>query len=327
MVEIRKRAATVNGVTLQVVEAGTPGNPLVILSHGFPEGAYSWRHQMKPLAAAGYHVIAPDQRGYGHSSVPKNVTDYGIEQLTGDLLALADQAGHEEAIFVGHDWGALIVWDLARLYPERVKAVVGVSVPFTNWPIRPTDLFKALMGDRFFYMLYFQQVGPADEEMGRDPRLTLRNTLWGASGDAYAAMEARASQPLPPAEGTGWLDVMSAAPDTLPAWISEADVDHYGNQFAASGFFGPISYYRNLDANYELVKDLSPSRLTMPSWFIGGTKDFVVTRNMASVNAMPELLPGYRGHTLLEDAGHWTQQEKPEAFNTALLGFLAKVVG
>jgi pimeloyl-ACP methyl ester carboxylesterase len=319
--EIRTRTANVNGVSLAVTEAGRAGDPLIVLSHGFPEGAYSWRHQLEPLAAAGYHVIVPDQRGYGHSTVPKNVTDYGIDELTGDLIALIDQAGHEQAIMVGHDWGALIVWDMARIHPERVKAVVGVSVPFTNWPMRPTELFKALMGDRFFYMLYFQQVGPAETEMGRDPHATMRATLWGASGDNYSDEIG----PLPPAEGTGWLDIMPAAPAQLPAWLTEADVKHYGDQFAHSGFFGPISYYRNLDANYDRVKDLSPSRLTMPSFFIGGNRDFVVTRNTAAVEAMPTLLPGYRGQVILDGPGHWTQQEDPTGFNAALLWFLKQV--
>ena len=185
MAEIRQREAHVNGVVLQVTEAGERGNPVIILSHGFPEGAYSWRYQMEPLADAGYHVIAPDQRGYGYSSVPANVTDYGIEQLTGDLLALVDETGQSQATFVGHDWGALIVWDVARLYPERVTAVIGVSVPFTDWPMRPTDLFRAIYGDRYFYMLYFQEVGPAETEMAVDAYRTMRNTLWGGSGEAY----------------------------------------------------------------------------------------------------------------------------------------------
>ncbi len=158
----RERVAHVNGVDLVVREAGEPGAPLVVLSHGFPEGAFSWRHQLPALAAAGYHVIAPDQRGYGRSSVPRDVTAYGIDHLTGDLIALVDEAGAEQAVFVGHDWGALIVWDLARLHPERVKAVVGVSVPFVQWPAPPTSLLRAAAGDRFFYMLYFQPVGPAE---------------------------------------------------------------------------------------------------------------------------------------------------------------------
>jgi pimeloyl-ACP methyl ester carboxylesterase len=224
-------------------------------------------------------------------------------------------------VVVGHDWGALIAWDMARLMPERLRAVVGVSVPLTLWPMKPTELFKALMGDRFFYMLYFQQVGPAETEMGSDPYATMRATLWGASGDAYTDEIG----PLPPAEGTGWMDIMPKAPDVLPAWLTEADVQHYAAQFGQSGFFGPISYYRNLDANYERTKDLPPSRITMPSFFIGGTKDFVVTRNMASVDNMDTVLPDYRGRVLLEGAGHWTQQEKPTEFDQALLGFLAQV--
>ena len=122
----------VNGVTLRVHEAGDPANPTVVLCHGFPELAYSWRHQMAPLADAGFHVIAPDQRGYGHSSAPREIDAYGITQLTDDLTGLLDHFGKDDAVFVGHDWGALIVWDLSRLHPERVRAVVGVSVPFTQ---------------------------------------------------------------------------------------------------------------------------------------------------------------------------------------------------
>jgi pimeloyl-ACP methyl ester carboxylesterase len=124
----------VNGIELDVIEAGDPGGPAVVLCHGFPESAHSWRHQIEPLAAAGYHVLAPDQRGYGRSSAPREVEAYGIEYLCGDLLGLLDATGHEDAVFVGHDWGALLVWDLARIHPERVRAVVNVSVPYTEWP-------------------------------------------------------------------------------------------------------------------------------------------------------------------------------------------------
>ena len=159
---IRHRIAAVNGVELAVLEAGNPGTPPIVLSHGFPESAWSWRHQLPTLAAAGYHVIAPDQRGYGGSSCPTEVAAYGIDALCDDLLGLVDETGHDQAVFVGHDWGALIVWDLARLHPERVRAVAGVSVPFTFWPARPTEFLRAVMGDRFFYILYFQEVGPAE---------------------------------------------------------------------------------------------------------------------------------------------------------------------
>ena len=154
-------------------EAGDPANPTIVLSHGFPELAHSWRHQMQPLADAGYHVIAPDQRGYGHSTAPTAIDAYGIDHLTGDLFGLLDHYGKDDAIFVGHDWGSMVVWESARLRPERVRAVVGVSVPCVDWPGPPTQLMRMVYGDRFFYILYFQQVGPPEAELGADARRTM----------------------------------------------------------------------------------------------------------------------------------------------------------
>ena len=139
-IEIRHNMVSVNGANLHVTDAGNVGDPMVILSHGFPECAWSWRHQIEPLAEAGFHVVVPDQRGYGHSDNPKVVDFYNIQNLTGDLFALIDHYGHDDAIFVGHDWGAIIVWEAARLRPDKVRAVVGVSVPFTEWPMSPTTL-------------------------------------------------------------------------------------------------------------------------------------------------------------------------------------------
>jgi pimeloyl-ACP methyl ester carboxylesterase len=316
---ITQRIARVNGIELVVHECGS-GKPLV-LCHGFPESAYSWRHQMEPLAAAGYHVMAPDQRGYAHSSTPPNIDDYGIGQLTDDLLAMLDERGYDKATFVGHDWGAFIVWQMAQLHPERVAAVVGVSVPFSIWPMQPIPLLKQLMGDKFFYMLYFQQVGPAEVELEADTRATITKLLWSASGGAYESLEGR--EPFTDGEGIGFLTQMDDMPAELPSWITQADIDHYVAEFEHSGFFGPVSYYRNLDANWLATKDLPPSRLTMPSAFIGGSKDFVVTRSQAMVDAMPSTLPDYRGTFLIEGAGHWTQQEKPEEFNRVLIDLLA----
>ena len=178
---IQQRTIRTNGVDLVVTEAGDPSGPCVILSHGFPESAHSWRHQMQPLADAGYHVLAPDQRGYGFSSSPKNVTDYGVQDLTGDLVGLLDATGHADATFVGHDWGALLLWDLCRLHPERVRAGVAVSVPFTNWPMAPIELMNARYGDRFFYILYFQRPNEAERELQQDVAHTMATGLWGAS--------------------------------------------------------------------------------------------------------------------------------------------------
>ena len=317
MNDIRERLAHVNGVDLVVNEAGEASAPVVICSHGFPESSYSWRHTLPALARAGYHAIAPDQRGYGSSSNPTTVDAYGIEQLAGDLIGLLDATGQEQGVFVGHDWGALIVWDLARLYPERVRAVVGVSVPFINWPLAPTELFKMAYPDRFFYILYFQAVGPAERELGRDPRRTMAKILWGASGDGYRETDIDV-----PVDGAGFLDVMPEPPARLPGWLTDADIDHYAAQFARSGFFGPVSYYRNLDANWRLVKELPTSRVAMPSFFIAGDRDLVVARNPAGIEAMKALLPDLRGVVMLPGIGHWTQQEAPDAFNDALIGFL-----
>jgi len=318
MTSVRERRTRVNGVELVVTEAGDPAAPPVICAHGFPESSYSWRYTLPALAEAGFHAIAPDQRGYGASSCPTVVDAYGIEQLAGDLIGLLDETGEEQAVFVGHDWGALIVWDLARLYPERVRAVVGVSVPFIDWPIAPTALFKAAYPNRFFYILYFQEVGPVEAELGRDPRRTMAKTLWGASGDAYRA-DADAEFPV---DGTGFLDVVPDLPARLPPWLTDADIDHYAAQFTQSGFFGPVSYYRNLDANWRKVKEFPPSRVSMPSFFIAGDRDVVVARNPAGIEAMKALLPNLRGVVMIPGVGHWTQQEAPGAFNDALLGFL-----
>jgi len=322
---VRTHLIHTNGIDLNVFEAGDPANPTVLLCHGFPEAAYSWRHQLPALAAAGYHVVAPDQRGYGESSLPKDVTDYGIEKLVGDLTGLLDHFGKDDGVFVGHDWGALIVWEAARLVSARVRAVVGVSVPAVVWPAPPTQLFKMVYEDNFFYMLYFQPVGPAETELDADPRESLRKIFWGASGEGFVMPTG-----LVPMEGNGFLTNMPEPPP-LPwsldgyTWLTEADLEFFAEQFQRSGFFGPVSYYRNLDANYDIVKDLGLDRVTMPSFFIGGTKDPVLVMDDSGIERMRTQLPDYRGDVMLDGVGHWTQQEKPAEFNEALLGFLRTI--
>jgi pimeloyl-ACP methyl ester carboxylesterase len=329
MSDIRTSVIATNGVDLVVHEAGDPADPTVVLSHGFPELAYSWRHQLPALAAAGYHAIAPDQRGYGHSSAPRNVDAYGIGQLTGDLAGLLDHYGKDDAVFVGHDWGALIVWEMAKLHASRVRAVCGVSVPFVAWMAPPTEMMKMVYGDRFFYILYFQTVGPAEAELEADPLRTMAGVLYGASGPGFASID-RSSMELPPMEGTGFLTNMPAVP-ALPfqsaegAWLSAEELQHYADEFAHSGFFGPVSYYRNLDANYAAVSHLGAADVTMPSYFIGGALDPVATMDPTGIERMQTTLPDFRGYTMIDGAGHWTQQEAPRQFNEALLGFLASI--
>lgn len=306
-----------NGIHLHVAEAGE-GAP-VILCHGFPESWYSWRHQLQPLADAGYRAIAPDQRGYGDSDRPKKVTDYDIEHLTGDLLGLLDEIGEEKAVFVGHDWGALIVWDMARMYPERMKAAVGVSVPYIPFPAKPTEVFEMLSQGDFFYILYFQDVGPAEQELEADPRDTMAKVLYWASGEGMAGREPTLMSGLP-REGTGFLTQAGEPPAELPEWLTDDDIDTYAQQFAKSGFFGGLSYYRNLDRNWDLTNHLGPERMTMPTYFIGGDRDPVP----GDTTAM-QSLPDFRGSATLPGVGHWTQQEDPAGFNDALLTFLKSI--
>ena len=325
MTTTRTSTIAVNDVELVVHEAGEVGNPIIVLSHGFPELAHSWRHQMQPLAAAGYHVLAPDQRGYGHSSRPTAIDAYGTDSLTGDLFALLDHYGKDDAVFVGHDWGSMVVWEAARHRPERVRAVVGVSVPYVEWPGPPTQLMQMVYGDRFFYILYFQQVGPPEAELGADTRRTMSQVLYGASGVATAGREMPSE--LPPMEGTGFLTMMTdppALPYTGPEgpWLTEADLQLYAAEFAHSGFFGPVSWYRNLDANAARATGLGAERLTMPSYFITGDVDVVRLMDPTGIERMRASLPDYRGEAILPGSGHWVQQETPQAFNDALLGFL-----
>jgi pimeloyl-ACP methyl ester carboxylesterase len=308
----------VGDIELDVIEAGDPAGRCVVLAHGFPESAHSWRHQIPALADAGYHVLAPDQRGYARSSAPTDIGAYGIEHLCGDLIGVIEHFGHDTAVFVGHDWGALVVWDLARLHPPRCDAVVGMSVPLTVWPMRPTDLFRAAFGDDFFYMLYFQQVGPPERELEADIDYSLRTVLWGASGEGHRDDP----RPRAPMVGTGFLDTFDPPPSGLPRWITEQEFSVYVEQFRHSGFFGPVSWYRNLDANFERTVDIPTAVMTMPTLFVGGTKDGVIADRLEAAEESNALAPHYRGSVLIPDAGHWVQQEAPEAVNTALLAFL-----
>jgi pimeloyl-ACP methyl ester carboxylesterase len=194
-----------------------------------------------------------------------------------------------------------------------------MSVPLFAAPLPPTQLFEALSQGKFFYILYFQEVGPAEKELDADPRRTMARVLWSVSGDALSGTETLQSDR--PREGTGFLDGTFDPPAVLPQWLTDADIDYYGANFAKSGFFGPLSFYRNLDANWELTKDIPGTAIAMPIGFIAGTKDPVIG-NPAGLGAMESMLPDFRGSTLIEGAGHWVQQEKPDETNTALLAFL-----
>jgi pimeloyl-ACP methyl ester carboxylesterase len=322
MAEITHEQVPTNGIELHVAVAGPADGPPVVLCHGFPEIWYSWRHQLGALADAGYRAHAPDLRGYGSSARPTAVADYGSDNLTADLAGLLDHYGYDQAAFVGHDWGAMVVWEMGRLHPARLSSLFNMSVPYSNAPAPPTQIFEVIFEGKFFYMLYFQPVGPAEAEFEADPRLFLRTMLYSAGGEGMANGTAL---PDLPREGTRFMDMLSPAPDTLPSWLTEEDVDVYAAAFKKSGFFGPVSFYRNMDANWERSKDIPPSVYTMPTGFITGSLDPVNTMMPGAIEEMAEVMPDFRGATVVDGAGHWVQQERPAETNAALLSFLASV--
>jgi pimeloyl-ACP methyl ester carboxylesterase len=316
---ITERVIETNGVRLHTVEAGESGAPVVLLAHGFPELAYSWRHQIPALAAAGYHVLAPDQRGYGRTTRPADIAAYNIGELSADLIGLLDDVGADKAVFIGHDWGAQVVWGSAQLHPDRVAAVVGMSVPpVPRPPVPPTQAFQAIFGDNFFYMLYFQEPGVADAELDADPAKTLRRVILGqaAPGDQAAAM--RMLRPGP--EG---LIERIPEPDGLPSWISADELDHYVAEFSRTGFTGGLNWYRNMDRNWEIQGNLTSAAITVPAMFIAGTDD-VVLGFMRPDRAKKVITGPYR-EELIDGAGHWLQQERPDRVNELLLDFLASL--
>jgi pimeloyl-ACP methyl ester carboxylesterase len=294
-----ERLIATNGIELNVVEEGA--GPLVVLCHGFPELAFSWRKQIPVLAGAGFRVVAPDMRGYGRSSVPAQVDAYDVVTLCGDMTGLLDALGEESAIFVGHDWGANLAWQLAVLHPERVRAVAGLSVPFVSRaPAPPLPIMRRHLGEDF-YMVWFQEPGVADAALARDVRRTLTTkrqwtAQWAVKDDA----------PLQP-----------------PPWLSEQELGVYTAAFQRTGFTGGLNWYRNIDRNWELTADVAEGRVEQPALFLTGERDPV--RRFMPAEAMRGWVTDLRAEIVVPGAGHWVQQQEPAAVNEALLGFLAEL--
>ena len=314
-----ERFVDVNGVRLRVLEAGPADAPTVILAHGFPELAYSWRHQLPRLAEAGYHVLAPDQRGYGGSTRPDAIEAYDIAALTGDLVGLLDAVGAERAAVIGHDWGAVVTWSLPLLHPDRVAAVAGLSVPPVPRPLTPvTDALRRMFGENFFYMLYFQQPGIADAEMAADPRRSLRRMLGGMGTPSDDAAAVRMVAPGP----EGFIDRLPE-PDRLPDWLSAVDLDYYVAEFTRTGFTGALNWYRNYERNWNIMAAPAAQTIRVPALFVGGTDDPVLS--FTRTDRAREVVAGPYRQVLLDGAGHWIQQERSEQISTELLAFLADV--
>lgn len=301
---------------MHVAECGV-GRPVVFV-HGFPELWRSWRKQMSVVAEAGYRAVAPDMRGYGRTTAPPNVTDYDVHQLCGDLCGLFDDLGVEKAVFVGHDWGAWLMWFMTLLHADRVEALVNISVPYAQRSdAPPMKRAKAIFGDVFFYQLYFQDVGPADQELAKDVRKTVLRFAWSVSGEAAG----RALKVQKVGEG-GFLDMLDDPPHAL-RWFTDADLEYFVGEFERTGYFGPLSWYRNIDRNWETTAHLDGAKPQQPVLFLAGTNDPVI--RMVPPEPMRETVPNLSDIVLIEGAGHWVHMERPEPVNDAILGFLKEV--
>lgn len=321
MNELSHRIIEANGIHIHIAEQGR--GPLVLLCHGFPESWYSWRHQLRALAKAGFRAVAPDMRGYGDTDHLIEAERYSLLHLVGDMVALVDALGEGSAVVAGHDWGAPVAWHAALMRPDRFRAVIGLSVPYRPRGSAPPTTLMPRTNDASFYQLYFQTPGVAEAELERDVRLSLRKILYSASGDA---------PPRSPSTGAGVAMVPQSGgllthmlnPDILPAWLTEADLEFYAEQFARSGFRGGLNWYRNIDRNWELLAPFAGASVSVPALYIAGDLDVVVSfPGMNQVIAdLSRFVPQLRGTIMLEGCGHWTQQERPNEVSTAMIDFL-----
>ena len=315
---VTHRFVDAGGLRMHIAEAGE--GPLVLLLHGFPESWYSWRHQLPALAAAGFHAVAPDQRGYCETGPPAfpdrqaRIEDYTMLHLTGDVLALMDALGEQHAVVAGHDWGAPVAWHAGLFRPDRVRGLIALSVPYRpRGSAPPIATLRAALGESF-YMVYFQQPGVADAELSRDLALTFRNVLFSISGDSPGMS-------LIPAGG-GFLDA-GTTPAELPGWLTQRDIDAYVAQYADSGFTGPLNWYRNMDLNWELTGAWQHAPVLVPALFMAGDRDPVIS--FIAPDSLAEMVPRLTRSVLLPGCGHWTQQERPAEVTDAMIAFLREL--
>ena len=315
----RSHVVRVGDHRVHCVEAGE--GPLVLLVHGYPESWYSWRHQIPALAAAGYRTVAIDVRGYGRSSKPLAVEDYRMVRLVADNVGLVAALGERTATIIGHDWGAPIAWNSAMLRPDVFTAVAGLSVPFAPpGEVRPSVAMRAMAGDEEFYVEYFQEPGRAEAEIEADVRGWLLGFMFSGSGDAPPPDLTKGTIATIP-RGARMRDRFSF-PDTLPAWLTEDDLDVYTSEFEHSGFRGPLNRYRNVDRDWEDLAAFRGARIDVPALFVGGDRDGPTVWGAPAIAAFGTTLPKLHRSIVLEGCGHWTQQERPAEVNEALLDFL-----
>lgn len=316
MAELKHSFAHSNGIRMHFVEQGE--GPLVVMCHGWPESWYSYRHQIPALAAAGFRAIAPDQRGYGQTDAPEPIEAYHVLNLTGDIVGLVNSLGAEQAVIVGHDWGALVAAYCALLRPDMFRALVLLSVPYIpRGPVRPAVMYKMITQEKNFYQEYFQEPGRVEKELEADVRRTMLGLLYSASGD--------------PAPEHRWqflfdkskrlIDTITI-PDRLPPWLTQQDLDFFVREFQRAGFRGGINWYRNFDRDWELTPFLDGAKIHQPTLYVSGDRDVVLDMAPDAVRDLEANVPNLKKKILIPGAGHWIQQERPQQVNELILEFL-----
>ena len=297
---------SVNGIKLEVFEAGRENNGKpIVLCHGWPEHAFSWRYQIPVLVEAGYHVIVPNQRGYGNSSNPDEVSAFNIEHLAGDLVALLDHYGYEEAVFVGHDWGAMVTWWLSMLHPSHVKGIIALAVPYQVRGERPwIEWMEEILGQDYYFVHFNRQPGVADAILDDNGHQFLRNIF-------------RKNLPQSiPEPGMAMINLANATEPQGEPVMRETELAVFVDAFESTGFTGSINWYRNLDRNWHLLADANPI-IEKPALMIYGNQDVIPKFEGLSI-----FVPNVEEVSL--ECGHWIQQEKPIETTEVILKWLEK---
>ncbi len=317
------RYATVNGIRMHYVEEGT-GVP-VILCHGFPHLWFSWRHQIPVIAAAGFRVIAPDMRGMGQTEAPADPAAYDVDHTVGDLIGLLDEIGAEKAIFVGLDFGAFAIYDLALRAPERVIAVIGPENPAAphNPDMPPLEEYRAMAKNHFVHITYFEPKGPADADLDAHPREFLNKVFWALSGE-YHYLDVWKHPP-----GTTYLAALPEPPPLPWFWLTELELEFFVSEYSRSGFTGGLNWYRSMDLKWVQRKPFEGATCPVPAYFIGSEQDCDLEgfHGPDPIGLMRAQFPDLREVAMIKNAGHLVQMERPAEVNTLLLKYLADIKG
>jgi pimeloyl-ACP methyl ester carboxylesterase len=300
-----------NGLDMAVYEQGE--GPAVVFLHGFPELAYSWRHQLPALAKAGFRAIAPDLRGYGRTTAPPDVAAYRMSELIADVHGLLDALELKRAIFVGHDWGALLLWQMAMLAPGRIERLVILNIPhYPRSPIDPIAAMRQRFGDDF-YIVNFQDSDEADRLFASDPARFISRVM------RKNQMSREQYEQLPPEfQVISLIRTMTKPQASGESLLTKTELDYYASAFAASGFTGPINWYRNWTHNWERLEGVDPI-VDIPTLFIGAVNDVVIP--LQHIEGMKPLVSDLTMHML--DCGHCTQQERPDEVNRLIVDWLS----